>query len=528
MKKLLILSLLITSGSSLAQESAFDETQDITVEEEAAAKTYIHQGQAEKNYNEKCSEGSSGFKDICTNDRDGNGSTIERMLPAVSKAYSLVVGMSALSGGGAGAKAGGADGAKGGSSKGSGTDYCKYIPMAGEAFAMASTQMSGDNANQNYQSATPQAKQAASLYAVAKTQKDLGKTSTTQAGIWAAGGGCYAVMMATGQQQMGIATVAKMGGSLLIASFYKKKADAHKKRAAAVEEIANSLPGAGECNPFTNTTCFCNEETSFGSDPGNFQKFCVPKPLVSRNKNNDANICVDDKGQPDPACGCKKEGKCIDKNLKIAALEFGLNPTVMKDPLNGIKPLSDGFGSGNIDGATRANLARIKKSLENYNPESLPSLSKDQQDLAKDFNALGIPRNAAIAMASRSSGGSSLPGSFTAGIGGNAIKGLGEGETEKKPEAINVKFGEGGKVASKSSDQGFKSPFDRFKKKGAQNGAGSVAIEDFAEKARREAEIISDKNKMIFDIISYRYKVSAWREFEPDFTAAEEPEKAKN
>ncbi len=62
-----------------------------------------------------------------------------------------------------------------------------------------------------------------------------------------------------------------------------------------------------------------------------------------------------------------------------------------------------------------------------------------------------------------------------------------------------------------------------FKKRSQNRRTNSIHIEDFATKAQREAEIVKDTSKGIFDIISYRYQSRAWREFSEQIKAELQP-----
>jgi hypothetical protein len=78
-----------------------------------------------------------------------------------------------------------------------------------------------------------------------------------------------------------------------------------------------------------------------------------------------------------------------------------------------------------------------------------------------------------------------------------------------------TKFASGSSLKSNSKKSSNRSnPFSRFGKNKGNRGAKGVEILSFAEKAQREAEISKDTSRPIFDIITYRYKATAWREFE--------------
>lgn len=506
------------SSFSFAQEAAFDGEQELTLAEEQASENYIHQGMAVTKFNEMCEEGAEGFKDICTEDKyafsGGMGRTLEAMLPAVTKAYSLIVGATnpKLT-----KKLKNDDGTpqlddNGNQKTESKTDYCQYIAIAGEAISVGMAQMQNQQTQQNYESSKSEARQAATFYALAKNHKDQAKASKIQMGVWGSTAACYGVLLATGSVSGGVQLYAKAGGSALIALFYKKKADAHKKRAKLLEEMAKKLPQAGDCNPYTQPTCFCNEDTSFAADQANYMKFCVPKPLIARNQTNDAVACIDASRTLDPECNCVAQNNCIDRVLKTGALNFGIAPTLMKDPLAGLKPLSDGFGTGDLDNVTNRNLARVNEALKDYRPTDIGNLTDAEKDIARTISQAGIPSGAAAAIAKRG-GSANLPASFSGGFGGGDLvasvpnKGLSKSLNSSKAQYKKGKSA--GKSRSSRNNSSFRS--SRSKNNAAKGG---VKIDDsYALKAQREAEIIDNSDVSIFQVINNRYQSSAWRQF---------------
>jgi len=304
--------ILLFSFSLFAQEAAFDSTRELTLQEEQSARTYVHEGKLRNTTVELCNDPENKFSNICTEDRrafdKGSLRTIEAMLPAVTKAYALIT---SLGGGKIKTYAKSATGKMiyvdkdGKETLDDGTTVSK---IAGEAIAVGLAQGRNEVAKKAFEQSATETKQAAAFYSLAKTHKDLAKASNIQTGVWGASAGCYAIQIASPSVVKDYKLTAKLAGSALIAVFYKKKADAHKERAKLLEEIAKKLPQAGECNPFSNTSCFCNEPTSFTIDPSNYNRFCVPSALALRNQEtgqDNATICVNAKGQTDAACDCK-------------------------------------------------------------------------------------------------------------------------------------------------------------------------------------------------------------------------------
>lgn len=544
MKKLISI-LLITSLSSsvFAQEAAFDDVKTLSAQEEAKAEEYIHQGLSEKEALKMCEEGNEKMKNLCDSKDAFGGGSLEAMMPAVTKAYTLIVQF----GGGKLEKFKEANGNpvykdtetgevfkanKDGSytdfdpekpgetvekDTEDETDYCAMVATAGEVVGTALTTLNNNKSYENYEKATPEAKQAASFRTLSKNHKDMKKTSQIQGGVWAGVSGCYASMMIWGNVKPSPMTIIKTAGAVLIGGFYLKKASAHGKRAKLLSAMADELPQAGDCNPYTDTTCFCNEDSSPRVDIANYNKFCIPSVFSNRNQNNDATICVDQAGKADAQCSCAQTNSCLDKNFKIGGMKFGLSPLQMQDPLAGISPLGKGFGAGDLNTANK-NLNLAKKALANYKPDSLPNLSDSEKKLANTYSKLGIPKPAAALLAKKAAGInpsssslSALGGAMGSGIssnqGKNAIAGY------SGPAKKTKSFSNGGNAngVKKSRTNKSYNPFGRRNKTTKTSG---VHIEDFATKAQREAEIVPDKSRPIFDIISHRYKMSAWKEFQ--------------
>lgn len=529
--KILTILLLCPIFALAQSESAFDDTNELSLAEEEASETYVHQGIAADKYQEMCnSKNRDKYKDICSEDQlafeGGIFKSLEIFLPALTKAYAL---FNTVGGGGKMearvlneqgqqeyvSKIDGkeekyfADEPKSDrdtASKEEHTDYCGYIAVVSEAASTAYMLVRNQKTEQNYTSNKPEAKQAASFYALADNHKDMGKAAKVQAGVWAATAGCYAIYVAQAQYRGDWKVYAKLGASVFIAGFYKKKADAHKERANLLTQMAKDLPQAGDCNPFTERTCFCSEESSYSTDPGNFNKYCVPAIMAARNQSNDAYVCTNQKGETDTACECTKTNTCIDRTLKLASANLGLSPTVMRDPIAAIKPLSKGFGTANIQDASDKSLALAKKALKSFNPNTSIPLNSTEKGLAKDFSLEGISPAAAALMAKTKTRNAALPKSATSFGSGFSLKPR-KAATNSVAKINSSDFQKGNTIRTQNRSG---SSFPKFGKK--RSNKGGVVIDDrFDQKALREAEILPENNgKGIFEVISTRYQKRAW------------------
>ncbi len=536
--KLLFLLIISFNFSVFANsnESAFDgvtDNTDVTDEEKLKAENYIHQGKATKKAQEMCEDENGGYSDLCNEDtkafkEDSSMRKLEALVPELTQAYAMFNTMASAGGGGGLTAKVQKDGeqvwTKDGKDVPEGTegatekteskpDYCGYIGMVGEAVNTGYMAIKNDKTQQSYEQTKPEAKQVASFYAIADSHKNMRKAATVQFGTWTATAACYVAYATQAAYSGDWKVYAKMAAAGLIATYYKKKADAHKERERLLKELAKSMPQAGECNPYTNRSCFCSEDTSYTYDPVNFKNYCVPKELANRDGDlSNSTVCADQNGKVDASCKCAETNTCIDKKLKVAGINLGLEPTRLKDPLAALKPVSKGMITSDLNTAAAKNLALANKTLKNYKPTDLPKLSNRQKKIAKDYIKNGVPKAAAIMMAKASKGGSaSAPKSALAGIGGNGIKNYG-GLNKKKIAAMQgPRKKSGGSVASKRSRSTRSNPFAQRGK--SRKSGPAIEIEDYATKAQREAEIVKDSDRGIFEIISYRYKMNAWQQW---------------
>ncbi len=535
--------------SSYANEGAFDETKPLTDEEAAASETYIHQGKVQETYNKMCYDENNVLKEECNQSNesafksDSTAAKVEAMMPAVTKVYTMITGLGgqmqyiqkengspilknkegtiSKDESGAYVDKGGNTVSQSDIDKGDykqqtkdGQDYCAMIPMVTETAATFYQQTKNQQTEQNLtQTEGTQVQQAASFYAMAKVHKDRSKSAKMQMAGWGSTAACYAAMMATSTITANFGSVAKTGGAVLLTSFYGLKSKAHLERAALLEKMAEELPSAGDCNPHTETTCFCNEDSSIATDLLNYQKYCVPQNFHAETA--DSFVCMTEGMTPDPACDCKNTGTCINAKFASIGAKIGLDPSVMNNPLSGITPLSSGFGTAGVDAITDKNLAFAKKTINENAPTDIPniSLTDKQKSLAKDMAKMGVPKLAVVPIVSaKSSGG--LPASLSGGAlgSGSASRNSSLNKAMAAVKKASFSSGSSAKTSRSKSSNSF-NPYSKYGKKNSNRGAKGVDIINFAQKAQREATINKDTSKPIFDIITNRYKTTAWREF---------------
>ena len=119
---------------------------------------------------------------------------------------------------------------------------------------------------------------------------------------------------------------------------------------------------------------------------------------------------------------------------------------------------------------------------------------------------MGIPKFGAATLAT-SSGTNALP----SGVRGNYSRGsFNRNNSTKKYASKKPSYSSGGRVKTTAGSS------SRSSRSRGSSRAKAIEIEDFAMKAEKSAMnnmISKDTSRPIFDIITYRYKASAWREF---------------
>ena len=575
-----VLFIILLSITSAQADSIFDRQNQngdgsLTLEEERQAEGYVHEGLAQERLNDICKDGSetreNTYDDICSNsDRafGGGWGMIETMMPIVSKAYSAI-GVAGLMGGGGmdlfplkgtatendlpvrvdgdgnefSANADGvyedADGNSISRQEADGMDekkenkkdYCAIIPgltdlAANTMQTMENQQIQNGMQNPQEMSGGSPARQAQAFYAMSRSHTARKKSSTVQAGGWGGTAACYAIKASTGYANFSDpALIVKLGLSTAVGLFYFKKAKVHGEKADLLKTLGDSFPKAGDCNPHTETQCFCSHESSLAIDAANYQKYCVP--LLFGNRGNDAENavpCIDANGQPDPECKCKKRRACIDTKLSQDAIRLGLDPSVLRSASQGINPLANGLAGAGLGAGIEEQLALARKALKRFPASKAPNLrgNKKAQGIAKSLTDLGIPAPAAALIASAkipASASSNVPALAAAGLRGDT---LGNDKNAFKAAARDPRLKSGGSDNPSFKKGGTNNPF-AMKKGRAQGGLEIQGdMSKLANRATMDADINKDTGAGLFEILSHRYKMRAWKEFEGSMTIEQE------
>ncbi|HXH29736.1 MAG TPA: hypothetical protein VNJ01_02875 [Bacteriovoracaceae bacterium] len=477
------------------------------------AKNFVHQGVKDKALKESCQKQGLGKCD--PNDVGGPG--IESM---IGKAYAAIFGgMLGAGSGGISLKAkssvpkntppGAAAGQKTpGEAK---TDYCMYAAMGYETIGG----MMQQNLQQKAQSKATSVNdiQLQSLVNLKETHKARKTTATWQAGVYGGVSACYVAMGTFGGAAMtDWKYMAKLGGAVALTALYAKKAKKHGDAASKVQKVIDSLPKAGDCNPWTGTACFCKEASSKTLYPGEYQEVCVlnggnfetPKVAVG------CGTIVNKKMQFDKDCKCKQTNSCFRASLKGFVPSFALGKNFMNQANKGFDLLSKGeFDDAVLNSYSSDTAALASKIKGKVDPNSIPgtNLSDEEKKIADGLKQY-MPGSLANIAAGSPDGSPPGGGGLMASSTDASLTSLPDDIKKKFPKEIvgNYNFGSGSGSGSNGSEETLSMP--DF---GGQSGSkDSTEIVSFAEEAFSKADVTSSPETPIFDIISNRYRRSGW------------------
>lgn len=515
----------VSNSSGVTRDGQNQNPEDLTDAERVLSDEFVHQGLAQRKFDEEC--GKDENKRICRGiegEREFLGmdsSTVK----IIAKAYGMIIGLAGgdltarsepvFGGSESGADAG-AEGAEGAENTESGedesqTDYCKYGAVVTEV--IATTQQQLDQQEINSVPTNQQTAQAQQLHKAARSHRARAKQAKVQAIGWGGTAVCYTGMLAFAQLDFNLGL--KLAGSWLLAGFFKSEIDAHNGYADKVLEIANQLPGKGDCNPITERNCYCSQP-----ETQNDTTHCLPS--IQRRLAQKSGIpvsCVDERLRADPACDCRATGTCFAKGFEQKLGDLGFSDIA----LQGIKPLGDlsngSLGSANLSSGGLKNAAlnrKFRKEAEKKLQElDAPNLSKSQLAEAKAAEAAGVPSTFAKILASQPLNNKGQK--FLAGLkaGGKNGKGLFRGGRKKRGNNALVYKGSGNFQAGKRGGKKGEN-FDflknlKGKKKRKTASAKTLRFGDAKKQAALNKAQINGKDTPIFDIISLRYRKSGFK-----------------
>jgi hypothetical protein len=386
------------------------------------------------------------------------------------------------------------------------SDNCKYIAIGTEVIAMFQQQSAQQNlANLPSNTDTAQKDQ---LFKAAMSHEERAENAKMQVIGWGATSICYsyyAFYALAGGIQFDWNIGLKLVGSYALLAFYISEKIKHEDAADEVRKIANKLPGKGDCNPISDTACYCAQP-----ETQNDVQYCMPqirKRQVAATSTQVA--CLTNKLKADPKCGCLTQNTCYDTEFASNINSLGFGSAFNKSVTKPFSKLTRGelVGANAAGGANRTS-ALAKQALRkvaNKYPNFTGNLSKSQKSQAKLLTSKGVPASLGALFASKNPKGSSkYSGKFRRGSMGR-ISGVRRGRSSKNSV---LRFGGGGGLNSKRKKYKSNNFMKNFGKKKVGRKGGKVV--KFNNKAIRSAEISRNTSATVFDIISRRYMISGW------------------
>lgn len=490
------------------------DTEALTDQQKVMSESYVHEGLSQRKKEELC----EGNEDACSGETASVfGETEDQIVGALAKAYAMVIG----TGDGKVEMGPGAEEMKKAQEAGKETaenrevnDYCKYIAVAGEAVGTVKQQMDQKNLDDAPVNADTAQKEL--LYKAARSHGTRAETAKIQTYSWGGTATCYVGMIAYSAYTGGAGSAGttakdlglKLGASVVLAGFYGKLIGEHEDYEKKVNDIADQMPGKGECNPINQLNCYCAQpETEY--DP----QYCVPGLHEKELQTGDVRItCIDQQMKSDPQCLCAESGSCLDKKFVTDLSGLGLGSNFVKTNADTMAGLTNGrVLAGNVAEAELGRGAKaakdaLKKVTKSMRPVSLTAEQKKEADI---FGKFGIPMNVASKLAA-------MPVTPKVKQAEAKIRNLaasaGKGKTKvagKKKGGVMYFGGQGTGNKKKATKKKF-NPFAQFNKKKKGESSSSDVLR-FAQQAEADAQITQDKGRSIFEIISRRYQVSGQR-----------------
>ncbi len=494
-------------------DSQFSTPTNLTDQQMEDARTFVHQGQRDRVYQEGCEKA-----DDCKLEE---GFPVEMM---IGKAYGMI---GLFTGDGmspnlnikptqaqidaAKAKPP-VDGKAVEPERDKKKDYCMMAAMVWESVGgmlQQALQKKADNTT------TPGDAQLQALVSLQQTHKARQETAKYQAYVYGAVTACYTTMMFTGIDLSDPMLWVKFAGAGTLATLYGIKSEKHKKAAEKVGEVIDSMEWAGKnCNPWTRTTCFCSESTSKTIYPDQYQEVCVlnkgnfdtPKVALG---------CAAVEGKEikyDKECKCKQSNSCLKSGLKGYNPKYGMNNNLMNDVNKTFDLLATGeYDKGELDRATLKTMATASRmKMKGLDKIKTPPLTTEQQKMAKAMSQYMPEKLAQLAAASKPSSLSKIQEPSFSSAGLSKLSPKLRQQLAKSIDAGYSKKG-GGNSSSGSDEPEFTMP--TFGSKSAEQSGGAEVME-FAEKAQMKAEITNQPSTPIFEIISNRYQRSGWQKLD--------------
>lgn len=394
-------------------------------------------------------------------------------------------------------------------------DYCKYIPAATETFATFAQKNTT-----NSLSANGQTSQKEQLLKAARSHDSKAEQASIQSYGWYGGAVCYAGMAVAGKFNVNTSLIVKLGAATFLGTFYLEEKNANEEYARKTREIANALPGKGDCNPITQNQCYCSTP-EYANDPI-YCKNNKQNPLALKSPFMRV-ACTNDQLKIDPNCECTKSNTCLDKiyeNLGAADIQLGFGSS--NSPIKTVGALARGrLDNGLLNGQAAANAQAIaKKALQQFAnkiPANTSPLSGKQKTNFDLLTSKGIPSNVARLMvdnAPSDAQSAQAMGKFAGMSGGDGslVASYNGNYSGSSSRVLDFSGGGGLGVSGQSGKSGGNEDL-LGKLVPNKGGANNAKLIEFAQRAQNQAQSsqIAKPDKPLFEIISLRYQISGRR-----------------
>ena len=123
---------------------------------------------------------------------------------------------------------------------------------------------------------------------------------------WSSTSVCYTGQMLSGNFSGG--TLAKTAAAVVLGIYNAEASKNHSEMAKELNVIIQKMPQNGDCNPITQTHCFCNLPENL-----NNEKYCLPEIRARAYRKYGTQVaCLDKYGRPDGDCSCRGQNNCFD------------------------------------------------------------------------------------------------------------------------------------------------------------------------------------------------------------------------
>lgn len=398
------------------------------------------------------------------------------------------------------------------------TDYCMYGAMGWEMIAGAMQMGAQKQATQD--TAALNDPQLSALVNLKEAHAARKKTSLYQSTAYGAVTACYmAQAVMPPRPAMDWKYITKMSSAAAISALYLLKSKKHADAVKKVQLVIDSLPKAGDCNPWTGTSCFCKESTSKNLYPNQYQQVCVLNAGNPAGGKRDLACGVLRNGLMtlDEACACKANNSCFTTTIRGFNPQFSQGANLMALGNEGF----DLLNKGDMDDATLENYstetaALATRVLGKIDTSKVPkvNLNDEQKAIAASLDDI-MPASIAGVIAASPSG-TPNAGGLMNGATASALENLPTSMKSRIEAAeVNANYRQSGSsnnTNAVAAEEAFTLP-----QMGQAPANDHNEVVSFAERAvDRASDVSSNPDTPIWDIISMRMKKSGWGKLQPE------------